>query len=241
MGTTAILLVHGILGRPEQFSALMPLIPQDWIVRNITLKGHGGTPQEFGKYPMSDWKAEVHREAAELCDKYDTVLIVGHSLGTLFAMEESLCLPIEGLFLTNVPLGVRVTPKLFKMSIQVFLERIDQKDEFVVAAKNAYGILPDRNILHYIKWIPRFCELFGRISHARKIIDSVKVNSTAVISSKDEMAAPRKSAKIINQRTEMKLIILPDSGHFYYAGADRKVLQEAFGEFVSKYCLNADK
>ncbi len=239
MGTTAILLVHGILGRPEQFKGIVPLIPKEWTVRNITLKGHGGTPKEFGRYPMSEWKAEVHEEATKLCEQYDHVLMVGHSLGTLFSMQEALALPIEGLFLTNIPLGVKITPKLVKLSVQVFLDKIDQKDEFIVAAKNAYGISHDCNIFHYIKWIPRYFELFSEISNGRKIVSDVKTDTVVLLSSKDEMAAPKKTADILRKKTNMEPIIMPESGHFYYASDDLKIMQNAFLDFIKKHEENA--
>lgn len=231
MGTTAVLLVHGILGRPEQFNYLLPLIPKDWEVRNLTLKGHGGTPKEFGRYPVSQWKEEVHREAETLCSQYDRVFMVGHSLGTLFSIQESLKLPIEGMFLTNVPLGVRITPRLFKMCIRIFLDRVDQSDAFIVAAKNAYGISLDRNVFHYIKWVPRFLELFSEISHTGRIVSEVKVDSMAFISARDEMASPR-SAKILRKKTDMEVTVLPESGHFYYSDKDKQLMQSAFLKFL---------
>lgn len=118
---TAVLLVHGILGRPEQFKDLLPLIPKKWYIRNLTLKGHGSTPEELGKYPVSEWKAEVHREAAELCDNYEHVYIVGHSLGTIFAIQESLVLPVEKLFLINVPLRVGLPADCLNWDFRCFL------------------------------------------------------------------------------------------------------------------------
>ena len=34
---TAILFVHGIVGTPDQFSALLPLVPQEWSCVNLLL------------------------------------------------------------------------------------------------------------------------------------------------------------------------------------------------------------
>lgn len=231
MGTTAVLFVHGILGRPEQFKDLVPLVPQEYAVRNLTLKGHGGTPKDFGRYSISEWKEEVHREAVALCEKYDRVLMVGHSLGTLFSMEEAQRLPIAGLFLANVPLKVRVTGRLFKMSFQVFFERVDESNEFIVGARDSYGIAPDQNIFHYIKWIPRYLELFREMRHARRRVQDVKTPAIAFISERDEMASP-KAADILRERTDMEVVMLPRSGHFYYEAGDKRLMQERFQEFL---------
>ena len=228
---TAVLLVHGILGRPEQFKDLLPLIPKKWYIRNLTLKGHGSTPEELGKYPVSEWKAEVHREAAELCDNYEHVYIVGHSLGTIFAIQESLVLPVGKLFLINVPLRVGITRRLFKLGFQVFFDCVDENDQFMVAAQKAYGVCLDRNIFHYRKWIFRYLELFSQIRQTRKIIGELSAQTMAFISAKDEMASPI-SGDILAEMTKAEVVVMPDSGHVYYAPEDLEVMKDCFTKFL---------
>ncbi len=227
MADSAILFVHGILGRPEQFEPLIPLVPKDWDIKNLILKGHGGTPKDFGRYPMKEWKSEVHSTLKNLCDNHRHVYVVGHSLGTLFAIQESMKLPIEGLFLLNVPLGVRVTGKLFKLCFQVFFDCIDKKDPFVMAAKKSYGISNDRNLLHYAKWVPRYIELFQEIKYTRNTVDKLTTPTIAFISLKDEMASPV-SARILKEKSKARVIIMRESGHFYYAPKDLEKMKRVF-------------
>lgn len=227
MGKTGIFLVHGILGRKEQFDPLLPLIPKEFVVRNITLKGHGQTPVEFGKWPMNEWKKDVHKELSKLCEECDHVYIVGHSLGTLFAIQESLILPVDGMFLLNVPLKVKITPKLFSLMFQMFFDCVDPKDPFISAAKNSCGIALDKNLLHYVKWIPRYIELFREIHYTRKIVDKVTTKSIACISVFDEMAAPA-SAYYLRNNPNMKVLILRKSGHFYYENHDLMRIKKLF-------------
>lgn len=43
---TAVLFMHGIVGTPNHFRDLLPLVdlvPDDWSVYNVLLPGHGGT------------------------------------------------------------------------------------------------------------------------------------------------------------------------------------------------------
>ena len=50
---TAILFVHGIVGTPDQFSALLPLVPQEWSCVNLLLPGHGGSVSDFSHTSMA--------------------------------------------------------------------------------------------------------------------------------------------------------------------------------------------
>lgn len=223
----AILLVHGILGRPEQFDFLLPLIPSDWTVRNITLIGHGGTPLDFGRASMKKWREQVHSEIMDLKSTHDVLYVVGHSMGTLFALEESLLVPVDALFLLNPPLKVHIPFQLLKLTYSVYMDKIDPDDYKIVAGKNAYGIGPDKNLLHYVRWIPRYLELFAEISATRKILPSVKTPAYAFISLEDEMASP-KSAGVFSKLSSIPVTLLPHSTHFYYEEADKEVMKSAF-------------
>ena len=76
----AVLCVHGILGHPCFFDFLLPLVPHDWSVTNILLKGHGGSVKDFSAASMSEWKGQVRVEAEKLRKNNDKLIIVALSL-----------------------------------------------------------------------------------------------------------------------------------------------------------------
>ena len=86
----AVLMVHGIAGSPAQFRDLMPVIPEDWSVYNILLDGHGGTVQEFSRSDLDYWRLQVDIRIHELLANYEKILIVAHSMGTLFAIQSAI-------------------------------------------------------------------------------------------------------------------------------------------------------
>ena len=87
-GTTkAVVMIHGICSTPRHFDWLVPEFDESWSVYNILLDGHGGSVADFAGTSMKKWKTQVHTLLELLSHRYDSILIVGYSLGTLLAME----------------------------------------------------------------------------------------------------------------------------------------------------------
>ena len=61
---TAILFIHGIVGTPDHFLDLLPLVPSDWSYANILLPGHGGSVGDFSRSSMALWRRAV---AEQMC------------------------------------------------------------------------------------------------------------------------------------------------------------------------------
>ena len=76
---TAVLLIHGILGTPNHFADLIPLIPERWSVCNLLLDGHGGTVADFAATSMKKWKAQVEPQFCEIARKHERIIFVTHS------------------------------------------------------------------------------------------------------------------------------------------------------------------
>ena len=86
----AVLFVHGILGSPAQFAPFLPLVPQDWSSCNLLLQGHGGGARDFSAASMAVWREQTRQAFAELRARHETVVIAAHSMGTLFAVQDTL-------------------------------------------------------------------------------------------------------------------------------------------------------
>ena len=59
----AVLCVHGIMGTPNHFRDLVPLIPDDFSVLNIVIEGHCGSVSDFSHASMRKWENCVERAA----------------------------------------------------------------------------------------------------------------------------------------------------------------------------------
>ena len=118
---TAILFIHGIVGTPDQFFPLIPLVPDTWSCVNLLLPGHGGSVCDFSRSSMAAWRRCVSGEIAALAACHKRILLVGHSMGTLFCIDEALRRPeqIAGLFLLASPLRIGMKPSATIQSLQV--------------------------------------------------------------------------------------------------------------------------
>ena len=230
-GRPAILFLHGILGDPRHFLPFFPLIPEDWTVKSVLLQGHGGTVQDFSAASMAEWKRQAHEALQTLREEHDRVVIAAHSMGTLFAIQEAVSQPVSALFLLNVPLRIRLTPRLFQTAFSVYRGNIPQGSERLLAAQRAYSIAPDKNPLHYAGWIPRYLELFSLIRETRPMTGRLAVPCRIYLSAQDEMVSPA-AGRAFDGNGLAKVKTLAHSGHYYYAPDDLRLLQRDFQDLL---------
>lgn len=227
----AVLLIHGILGTPDHFSFLLPLIPDDWSVYNILLDGHGKTVCDFSHTSMAKWKSQVSALLDDLLCRYDQVILVGHSMGTLFAIQEAVRRPqkIAHLFLLQVPLRPRLKPATACHAVLLPFGFIPKNAEMMYAD---CGVALDWRLWKYIGWVPRFLELFSECRATRRILAELTVPCQAFQSQRDELVSNR-SAKDLLRHPHIRTIILPDSGHFGHTGTDLKLVKAEFSKLFS--------
>lgn len=227
---TEILFIHGILGKPDYFDFLREYVPADGFhCEDIMLEGHCDTPQAFGHASMSRWRSQVSETVDRLRARGARVVIVAHSMGTLFAIENAIRGKVDALFLLNPPLSIRPTWRMSVTSLKVLRGKIN--DPRTAAAKAAYSISDDYNLLHYIGWVPRYLELFAEIRRTRAIVHRLSVPTRVFLSGDDELVSPL-SARCFPSRECISITILPESGHYYYLESDRMKIINAFRQFI---------
>jgi esterase/lipase len=70
----AVLMLHGILGTPDHFRELLPLVPETWTVHALLLDGHGGGVKDFSETSMEKWKDQVFSRVEEILRYSDLYL-----------------------------------------------------------------------------------------------------------------------------------------------------------------------
>lgn len=230
---TAVLMIHGITGSPRHFDMLIPLIPDDWSIYNILLDGHGQSVTDFADSSMEIWRKQVADVTDRLCREYEQVVLIGHSMGTLLSAEQALRYPhkIPALILLASPLRVRVKASIIRNSLKVIYGKVQPHDIGAVATQNATSISPDRRLWRYLRWIPRFLELFARIRATRADVPQIAVPTYVFQSREDELVSPR-SARCFEGNDRITVRFLEHSGHFYYPGGDLTILQEAIANII---------
>lgn len=237
---TAVLFIHGIVGTPDHFDMLLPLVPAGWSVYNVLLDGHGRTVDDFGASSMKKWKAQVWDVFHQLGETHEQVVIVGHSMGTLFAIQLALERPekVPFLFLMAVPMRVGLRWFGVVNSLKVALDRVDERKPLEAATRKACSIQTEPRLWKYIKWVPRYLELFREIRITRKLLPELTVPCHAFQSRRDELVS-NWAAKVLERSGRAQVAYLDHSGHFYYDDADRTRLLTAFDERCKKLWIQS--
>ena len=219
--TVAVLFLHGIVGSPGHFEKFYPLIPESVSYHAVLLKGHGGSVKDFGRAKMRVWKKQVFEALDALRSTHERVIIVGHSMGTLFALQMAAesSDKITDLLLLDSPLKAYLHPVMIKYSLQFALKLPVKNNPRSIAAIDAVAVKSDIRLWRYLAWIPRFLELFSEIRRTRPLLEAIDTNTVFYQSYCDELV-PRSAVKYIKERENVKLNILKNSTHFYYDDAD---------------------
>lgn len=233
---TAVLFIHGIVGSPAHFIQLIPLVqlvPKSFSVYNMLLDGHGGTAKDFGKSSMKKWELQVGEVFDMLAGTHSQIVVVGHSMGTLFAVDLAQKHPeaVKQLFLLAVPLRPKLGIDAIGGSLRLVWGKLREEIPSEMALAVACGAEPTRKVWHYLGWIPRFAELLDLCGKTAKGIDKVKVSCVAFQSGRDELVR-RSSEQILARNSGITVVILQDSTHFYYTAEDRKLVCSSFREIM---------
>lgn len=229
----AFLFIHGIVGSNSHFDEIVNIIPREYSIYNILLDGHGKKIEDFANTSMKKWEEQIDNITEYLFEKYEKIIIVGHSMGTLFAIDIASRYPkrVEKLFLLAVPLNVFVKPVVFKSSIKVAFDIVDDKDELAIAMKEKSGVEPEPNLFKYISWAPRFIELLLKIKDTDKILQDLKVPTIAIQSKNDELVT-KKSFETLWLHPYIDAFMLKNSGHYYYSPEDLKIILKMFKDKI---------
>lgn len=236
---TAVLFIHGICGTPNHFRSVLPLeelVPPVYSVHNLILDGHGSGVMEFGHSSMEQWKRRAWQAFEDLAATHEKVILVGHSMGTLFSIQLAAQYPdkIPFVFLLGVPL--RVWLRLFGIRnfIRFGFDRLDQTDPVQKALRLASGITPTKKLWRYLPWIPRMLELFDQMRRTEKLLSALAVPAFSFQSKYDELVSSC-TGKILNECGKVQVVTLPKSTHFYYHPDDAQTVRKEFLDRCEEY------
>lgn len=233
---TAVLFVHGICGTPDHFRELIPLehlVPEGISLCNLLLDGHGGSVADFAATSGKKWRQQVQKAYEVLAEKHDRILIAGHSMGTLFALQLAAEHPekVEKLFLLAVPMRPWMKPTLIADLLLMVFGKPENAPPHRSALSKAAGIRTTRKLWQYIPWIPRFLDLFREISRTERIMGDVTAECICWQSQKDELVL-RSSERVLERNRSFRIKQLPASSHFYYAPEDREQILKDFENWI---------
>ena len=230
----AVLFLHGIVGTPRHFSHILPLVdavPDDWSYYNLLLPGHGGSVQDFSRSTMTQWKQEVWRVFLQLAEQHEQVAVVGHSMGTLFALQLSMDFPekIPFLFLIACPIRPWVGLQGFNCCVRASFGITREDHPAEMAITKAGGTTLTKKLWKYIPWIPNMIALLAEANKTEKMLSNLQTKAVVFQSRRDEMVSSR-SGKILAKYSVVDLTTLEGATHFYYPDPDQARVCAAFTE-----------
>ena len=228
---TAVMFIHGIVGTPNHFRSLIPLeqlVPDCWSVHNVLLPGHGGSADDFAASSRENWETHVWNAFVELAKDHERIIIVAHSMGTLFALRLAVEYPekIPFLFLLGVPLRPHLRIGMAVASVRMVFGVLPGDHVLWKAS----GVKLTQKLWKYLGWVPRFLDLFKEIYETEKILDQLDVPCVAWQSKKDELVS-NLTWKVLKKHKIIDLRSLPNSTHFGY---DTSEMDEILSDFSSR-------
>ncbi len=229
----AVLCVHGILGTPNHFRDLVPLIPEEYSVFNIVLDGHCAGVDDFSHASMKAWEKNVSDALCELLSTHGEVYILAHSMGTLLAIEAAMKEKrVTRFFCLSIPIKVGFKLRMLTTMLKMYFGKVNESDVYAYAAKECTGMTLSANPFKYLGFVPRYIELFAKIRQVRKALPSFTTPCVSYQSSLDELVSP-KSYAILRRESQVRTEMLEHSTHFYYDSGDLKRIRDDFVSFLN--------
>lgn len=214
----AILYIHGILGSPVEFHRIAnALQPRVFHGKAILLPGHGGSGFNFATTKADDWQDHVLQTLIDLRKKYPNIILIGHSLGGLLALEASLHVPVNGIVLLNTPIQTRISVRQISLSLRVLFSSQHRYDPLVSTYRESFSV-GIRDFWTLPLWIARFLDVRRIARQTKRILDQVFIPVMIFQSLKDETVNPY-SAKILTRDLNehvLSLTYLEHSTHAYF-------------------------
>ena len=91
------------------------------------------------------------------------------------------------------------------------------------------------NLGTYIKWIPRYLDLFTLMHITENKLPKLEVPTLIIYTKRDELVS-EKSLRVLekNLRNDYEIIHLEESGHFYYNRKELSQILKKFKEFLDR-------
>lgn len=237
---TIVIFIHGILEGPNQFKSFADIVyNKGFSYSAILLNGHGGSGKKFANSSKNRWINSVEEELLKYKDNYKNIILVGHSMGALLSILLSLKYKnkVKALILMSTPLKVHIQFDMIIIAIKIALGRIKYEDVLTKCAYNALSV-ERSSPTTYIKWIPRYNDLFILINKVKKKLKNISIPALIIHTKNDELVS-NKSLNLFYRKlnNDYKVITLEKSGHFYYDEYELEIVLKSFEKFLD-YIVN---
>jgi len=224
-----VVFIHGFLGSPRQFDSLADSVHKEgFSAAALLLPGHGGSTKEFKSGTYEGWQRHVDSEVERFSQVYNSIWLVGHSMGGLLAINTATRFGgfIRGIFPIASPF------KLIMFSAHAMKLRIKQmfstkRSRIKSAYLNTCSVALSPSLLWRVA--KPMAEVKVLMQAAKDNLPNVRAPVTAAYSTSDEVTAfiSLETLKSGLTGTCFEQVLLADSTHVWYSEHDWAVIEQA--------------
>jgi carboxylesterase len=227
-----VLLLHGYTGSPHDMSFLgHKLNKEGYSVFIPRLPGHGTNETDFLNSSWKDWLRTCVESYINLKNDYESVYIVGLSMGGLLTLLVASKFNPEKIVLAAP--AIEVSNKMLKFTpfLKLFVKKLQRKNIVNYEDENVQKL--NESYWQY-DYIEKAADLYKLKKMAKKELPNIN-SKTLVILSKKDAAVPMKAKKTLerNINSEIEFKILEKSAHVVVNDVERKEVAEVIIEFLN--------
>ena len=229
-----VIFIHGFMGNTRLFDSFSGLVRQQgYITESLLLPGHGGSSKEFSSSTFEQWQGHVDAEILRASEGAANILLVGHSMGGLLALNAASRLSghVHGVFLIASPFKLAAfSPKANLTRLKYIFYRKTHPVKAAFLENGGIRFSPFV-LLHMIK--PYF-QLRKCMRETRDRLPDISVPVAAVYSLSDELSDVKSLDILRNGLSGVSLeyLLLSDSLHAYFPPHERPALNRTLIDFL---------
>ncbi|OON99655.1 MAG: hypothetical protein ATN35_11580 [Epulopiscium sp. Nele67-Bin004] len=228
-----VLCIHGLFGSPNQFLEIAELIEdRGYDCKAILLPGHGGTCKDFSGSNYKQWRQYAGEEIAKMRQNYETVYLIGHSMGGLFCIDFAEEIGVDGIVLINTP-----------MKLNIAVEKISMCKDIVFKSKGGSNITRGDSSMplysvdkgkwyEYLPWIRPVLGIYNLMGETKVKLDSIKTKALIFQSLQDEVVNYKGVSLFKDKMENKKIVMLKESTHSNFSNNDMDVIKHLVGNFA---------
>jgi len=231
-----VVFIHGFMGSPNQFDEWSDAAQQHgYSTAALLLPGHGSTAKVFGAGTFERWQGHVNTEVEAFSRDYDNILLAGHSMGGLLAINAAVgCVGfVRGILTIACPFKLNFfTADVLKTRFKQLLSKKD--DPIKATYLSTCSIQQSPSLIWHI--IRPKAELEKLMATAHDNLPNVSVPVTAVYSSSDELTSIESLGILYSGLTgaTFEQVLLSYSLHSYFTQDESELIKQALWKLMSR-------
>lgn len=222
------LIIHGYTGGPHELDPLVCFLKEqtDWDIVVPILPGHG-KELALDQTSHEEWLETAEKNLQTLKEKYQTVYVIGFSMGGMIAAYLAAKYEVDKLVLL-APAGKFISLKQWTVDIaEALIDRFKGKindNQLYIQFKEKAGTVPIRANFEFIKLV----------MYTRKYLEKVEIPVLIAQGQRDRMV-PAKTVYFLDKKIASKqkqLVLFDRSRHQLCLGDDKDTLNQIVYDFL---------